>query len=415
MPRIFHFNRCFQVFFCLRSFYILLAFLLLSFLWRHLVLQKQIPVLSILINSTDENIMTACSLQESIDNIRDICQDFRMKKVYGSLCHPLCNGEIRIVKCLGHAVKENVLVAIWESRNIILKSHKSQLSFKPDYFKVTSFLNAILQFSQFISDSYFGVDSTSIFNLSKYIVSYYDLAPKGVLHKNEVDQISYFIDQSENFKTFFLNDTGIMPEYFGNCGALWATAYLKNSRMLWELSHPFSKPIPWKFQARIAVGFLDLVKKLEIVPFGPLHLCDIQMPNFGLYFFNNYPIVQVIDTDVAFFNSYLLNSIKMGQTCSSDYDCSIFNCHIKCDLEYKQCYPKILSNNFLNICRSILRRYILIDPPSSKSQKLKGLLDACSRSNQGEGLSQNEYYQDLYLMLVEEAKFKFDPNIDIAI
>ena len=347
--------------------------------------------------SSHNNVLTLCSISDANIFLRSICKNFSIGIISGSLCMPLCNSNIILQRCLGHGVKDNVILASWGSTQIILKSHHSQLDSKMENdISATSHLFAINLIQQLLSEKYFGLSNNIIFDISKYLLSTFDYYPRGILDKFEMKQLLYFLNDDENFKNYFLNHTGVSPYYFGHCGVLWATTYMRDTNLLWTLSNPQRIVVPWKFQARVAIGFLNLIKNLETVPFGPLHLCDIQLPNFGLQFFNGFPIIRSIDMDATLFHSYLVTYAIDNQngTCRTDSDCSFFNCRFKCGLINKQCYPRIVSNNFRNICKLIFQKHLLKPIPSVLYSRLYRLLDRCSN-----GQHDSKIFHELYNLL----------------
>ena len=348
--------------------------------------------LSLPIFNTKQYVITSCSDTNSETFIRNLCHNYSVGRSSGSFCHPLCNGKFLFQSCLGHAVKQNVLLGFLNGTEIIIKSHHSQLSTYSHLQTITNHLNTIKLIQQLLKDRYFGFRNHNLFKLSTYIVSEFDKHPTGVIDEIELEQILYFVDQEEGFKSYFLNRSGVTPFYLGHCGVLYATTYMRDTGLLWILSNPLGSVIPWKFQSRIAIGFLNLVTRLNNVHFGPLYLCDFQMPNFGLQFINSFPILRVIDTDAAFFQSYLYNWLKSNRYayCSSDSDCGIFQCRVKCNLLTNTCYPKVVSNNLMNVC-ILIQKYILIHSPIDAYIHLKKLLNLCTKSQ-----NNHSVFDDLY-------------------
>ena len=342
--------------------------------------------------NTANYVITSCSETKSEAFIRNLCHNYSIGLSFGSFCDPLCNGNFLFKSCLGHAVKENVLLGFLNGSDVIMKSHQSQLSTYSHLQTITNQLNAIKLIQQLLEDRYFGFRNHYIFRLSTYIVSEFDKHPIGVIDEIELEQILDFVDQDEGFKTFFLNHSGVTPFYLGHCGVLYASSYMRDTGLLWTLSNPLGSVIPWKFQSRIAIGFLDLVTRLDNVPLGPLYLCDVQMPNFGLQFIDSVPIVRVIDIDAAFFQSFIYHWIQSNKYahCSSDSDCGIFQCRVKCNLQTYTCYPKVLSNNLMNIC-ILFQRYILYHSPIDVYIHLQKLLNICTKNRKNMTV-----FEDLY-------------------
>lgn len=353
--------------------------------------------LSLPLFNTKSYVITSCSDSNSKTFIHNLCHNYSIGRSSGSFCDPLCNGSFLFKSCLGHAVKENVLLGLLNGKYLITKSHHSQLSAYSHLKSTTNHLNAINLIQQLLKDRYFGFLNHNTFEISKYIVSEFDRHPIGVIDEVELEQILSLVDQEEGFKTYFLNFSGVTPFYLGHCGVLYATTYMRNTGLLWTLSRPFGSFIPWKFLSRIAIGFLDLVTRLDKVPFGPLFLCDVQMPNFGLQFINSFPIVRVIDTDAAFFQSYLYHWLKSNKhrNCSSDSDCGIFQCRVKCNIRTYNCYPKLLSNNLMNIC-SLIQKHILMRSPIDVYIQLQKLLNLCTKNRNNKTVF--DYLYNLFWM-----------------
>ena len=382
-------GRCYIICFSFLIFYLIFTFYDLNWIW--------------LIRSED-NVLTFCSLSHSRTFLSRLCNNFSLGLISGSLCIPLCSSNIFVQSCLGHGVKDNVILAVWENTQLILKSHQSQLeSTIENLSSATSHLFAVKLVKQLLIERYFGTSQKVVFDISKYLVSIFDNYPRGILNQFEMKQILFFINEEENFKSYFLNNTGVAPYYFGNCGILWATAYMQDTNLLWALSNPLATAVPWKFRARIAIGFLNLIKNLEIVPFGPLHLCDVQLPNFGLQFIEGFPIIRAIDMDAALFQSYLVKFAIHNQniSCTKDSDCSVFNCHFKCGLKNNKCFPRIISNNLQNICKLIFQKHLLKNPPSVLYSRLNRILSRCLSD-----VHQDKIFFELYNLLWISSDFE---------
>ena len=72
-----------------------------------------------------------------------------------------------------------------------------------------------------------------------------------------------------------------MVDVYGVCGNMYALQYVP--------SEPFLGYFPslldgrsWHFRGRLAIAMLNLVEALNDTPYGTLHLCDFQEPNFGV-------------------------------------------------------------------------------------------------------------------------------------
>ena len=61
------------------------------------------------------------------------CYNYTMNTVSGSVCKPLCNLEIDIIRCLGgHGNKPHVIEAEWNGVKVVLKTDKP-LSYFQEY------------------------------------------------------------------------------------------------------------------------------------------------------------------------------------------------------------------------------------------------------------------------------------------
>lgn len=113
---------------------------------------------------------------------------------------------------------------------------------------------------------------------------------------------------------------------------------------------------------RIALSFLDMVSHFDNDFTHKLHLCDIKPENFAIrkdLTVRNHlswstetkmltgaaavPQVVAIDVDMAFFEPKMRD--LLDQNCSSDEDCSFFDCWSRCDPIRRRCSPRRHNSN----------------------------------------------------------------------
>ncbi|XP_012713114.2 divergent protein kinase domain 1C isoform X2 [Fundulus heteroclitus] len=101
---------------------------------------------------------------------------------------------------------------------------------------------------------------------------------------------------------------------------------------------------------QIALSFLDMVWHFDNDFTHRLHLCDIKPENFAI---RKDLTVVAIDVDMAFFEPKMRDILE--QNCSSDDDCSFFDCSSRCDPLRRRCSPRRRNTNLQVICEKIFR------------------------------------------------------------
>ena len=161
-----------------------------------------------------------------------------------------------------------------------------------------------------------------------------------------------------------------MAKVLGSCGHFYAVEYLsaghtwdQNIFSLEEAAGP-DRGTSREMVHRIALSFLDMVSHFDKDFTHKLHLCDIKPENFAirrdLTVRNHlhpstetaplklsgpagFPQVVAIDVDMAFFEPKMRD--LLDQNCSSDEDCSFFDCSSRCDPVQRRCSPQRRNSN----------------------------------------------------------------------
>ncbi len=277
-------------------------------------------------------------------------------RVAGSLCEPLCvSREIQFKRCLGHGVKLHVLEAEWNANTIILKApHEIGSRRALEHVKYESKIMQLSreEFIQKASDSLFrnvaGNSYTkATMKLAEEIFEECDLLQDGILEYNEAVTCWQLVETDEYVMYSLLQGKDGIPDVYGVCGQLYAVQYAASEPFLgFDIS--LSDYRPWEFRARLAIGLLDMIESIEETPFGPLHLCDVQEPNFGVVRRDGRLLAKAIDVDISFFQNQLELVLKseMNNSCSSDSDCGFISCEVPCNSVTGKCSGRLVSNNF---------------------------------------------------------------------
>jgi len=270
-----------------------------------------------------------------------------MKLASGSLCNPLCTGEIAYSECLGHGVTPHVLKANWKGKDIILKvktvmekhleldpAHSSR--FNREYFENS----AKFQISKFI------LDNKTEVSKEVYDYVYSECANQdGVLPYQKMWYCQSLLGR-EFLLSILLKDTNNLPEVYGTCGNVFAVENAPDEKIEGSLIESRS----WSTRARIGLGLLDMIERLDNTPYGTLYLCDIRAGNFGAVKVGSDYVVKPIDLDYTWLPGQMkqvLTEVKLTKTCHTDEHCHFQACLSRCSLKTGYCESDTYSNNLI--------------------------------------------------------------------
>ena len=156
-----------------------------------------------------------------------------------------------------------------------------------------------------------------------------------------MQNIYYFLQQTEYLNLKFFENSGIFPKLFGTCGHFYAMEYIPPGPLLSQNS-VFGSEATWRERVKLALRLLELVRNMEYDLHEPLHMCDSKGENFGIA--QGYKI-KAIDADMAYFDSALEGTLTGTHNCTSHGECEFFDCKALCDKQKGRCTGKRLNNN----------------------------------------------------------------------
>lgn len=174
-----------------------------------------------------------------------------------------------------------------------------------------------------------------------------DLHKDGVLGYEEASGCWQLVKTEEYVFYSMLRGRSGIPELYGTCGSLFAVQHATPEpfqgfkRVMYDTRS-------WSFRARLALALLDMIESIEDTPYGPLYLCDVKEPNFGVIHAPSGKLVaKAIDVDKSWFQPTLTSLLKTNgkKTCSRDADCSIVTCPVECNTTTSTCSTQLMINN----------------------------------------------------------------------
>ncbi|XP_013887865.1 protein FAM69C [Austrofundulus limnaeus] len=289
------------------------------------------------------------------------------------MCEDLCGlGLVQYKRCLYYENGKKVIEARWRGNPIILKSKLENFSsYEPlgilDYQVAAEDLSALdvvfyatmevrnsLGLSEDTEDEEGGATNGS---LAKLWGQKLKIREKSY-SRAELASLWSLLQQEEYTFLRVLQDLSThVAQVLGSCGHFYAVEYLsaghawdQNIFSLDEVAVPRLQdqdqagvPERWTTREmvhRIAISFLDMVWHFDHDFTHRLHLCDIKPENFAI---RKDLTVVAIDVDMAFFEPKMRDILE--QNCSSDEDCSFFDCSSRCDPLRRRCSPRRRNTN----------------------------------------------------------------------
>lgn len=283
------------------------------------------------------------------------CSSVAVGSTGGSFCDELCSSKaVKDAECLGHGVKDDVVLLHLKERKVVVKSLKD----KYESFVQSSLENvdpdaehtmSVLDIHVKNGLGFIGVDATieELTLVERTIFKECDANGNSLLSYSELTVCLQLAFTEEYVFSLLLEGNPAVPVVYGTCGAQIAVEYIDVNPFgrTWPVSSFVTVNGLWQERAAMAIAFLDLVESIEHTPHGVLFLCDVQTSNFGLQRLDNgrYRAV-AIDLDISFFEKAMASAIVQQDVCTSDEDCDFINCKSKCINGH--CTKRLHSSNF---------------------------------------------------------------------
>ena len=284
----------------------------------------------------------------------------------GSFCNDLCSSYVvKGAECLGHGVKDDVVLLHLKQRKVVLKSVRAKVDsmVQSGLQSVDPHMEhsiSVLEIHVRNALSFIGVEATAEDTslVEKAISKECDVDGNSKLSYSELTICLQLAFTEEYLFSLLLEGNPAVPVVYGTCGAQLAVEYIDTNPFgrKWHVSPYVTAVGSWQERAEMAIAFLDLVESIEHTPYGVLYLCDVQTSNFGLekLDYGRYRAV-AIDLDISFFEKAMAAIVVQQDICSSDEDCDFISCKSKCVNGY--CTKRLHSSNFqVSIVLSVFLR-----------------------------------------------------------
>ncbi|XP_061614459.1 divergent protein kinase domain 1C isoform X2 [Phyllopteryx taeniolatus] len=313
----------------------------------------------------------ACTDAASKKILRRLCGDFAAGWAAGDMCADLCvRGLVEYKRCLYYESGKKVMEVRWRGRPVILKSKLENLSsYQPlgpldyqdaagDSSPLDVLLRATLEVRSWLglAEEEGGAGSPLKLRSSDKIYT-----------RAELTSLWSLLQQDEYAFLRVLQDLSVhVSKVLGSCGHFYAVESLSAGRA-WD-QNIFSleeddgaegagpgrgRRGSWGARRkvhRIALSFLDMVRRFDDDFTHKVHLCDVKPENFAI---RKDLTVVAIDVDMAFFQPKMEEILD--HKCSADDDCSFFDCASSCDLGARHCRRRRANTNLQVICEKIFR------------------------------------------------------------
>uniref|UniRef100_T1I8M9 PIP49_C domain-containing protein n=1 Tax=Rhodnius prolixus TaxID=13249 RepID=T1I8M9_RHOPR len=155
-----------------------------------------------------------------------------------------------------------------------------------------------------------------------------------LMHDNSYLLIRYYADRD------------IFPQLVGYCGQFYVTEHL-HSALDSEVIDDSSTMESWAKRVHLAVELLQLI---ELIDQENLLMCQVTPSMFGLTASGK---VKIMDLDLTLPKALVNSLTSSGKSCSSDYDCSFYDCKSTCSLEANKCIFPVINTNLQIVCEKI--------------------------------------------------------------
>lgn len=343
-----------------------------------------------------------CLRSEVVQAVSLICKHYTEGKALGNLCNDLCISQVlKPTNCQPHHFgKEIVFMAMWREKKVVLKgSMIDKNQYDPIYWKDEN--NSIVYpdiktFYNMIHDSIsrnLNISCVDDNNILKklWTANISDLSHlSDEMQHTAMNNIWYLLQQTEYLFSKCLEDKNFFPKILGSCGYIYAVEYTQPLQNFMLVLYPtwqedFNKRMEL---AKLILQYLELLENAQIhSKLGKIHLCDVKIGHFGR---DENDKIKLLDVDMVFFESVLLNNMQLMKKCSNHQDCSFIDCKGSCNFTTGQCSLIIHDDNLQRVCRNIFSGHImkrfglLSSPPISFGSKLQDILEKCIEGNEKE-------------------------------
>ncbi|XP_023233326.1 protein FAM69C-like isoform X1 [Centruroides sculpturatus] len=340
-----------------------------------------------------------CLHSEVVQAVSLICKHYIDGKALGNLCHDLCISEVlKPTDCQPHHVgKDVVFKAMWGERKLVLKgSMMDENQYDPVYWtdeNGSAVYPDVKIFYKMIYDTISRNLNTSCINNDNMLTKLWTANISDISHLSTdmqhiaMNNIWHLLQQTEYLFSKCLEDQNIFPKIIGSCGYIYAVEYTQPLQNFMLVLYPTWQEDFYK-RTEIAKLLLEYVKMLDNdhmkTELGKIHLCDVKIGHFGRDVNDK---IKLLDVDMVFFESVLLDNIRITKKCSNHQDCSFIDCKGSCNFTSGQCSLIVQDDNLQRICRNIFSGHImkrfglLSSPPIDIASKLQDILEKCIEGN----------------------------------
>jgi len=126
-----------------------------------------------------------------------------------------------------------------------------------------------------------GIKSNLSTKIAREIAQECDIGGDEIFSRREVIFCWALASNVEYVMLKLLKENPATLDVYGTCGSLYSVQYVSNNVFFIPLSS-LSEQRSWALRARVAIALLNMVKALEVTPFGPLYLCKMDRQNIGV-------------------------------------------------------------------------------------------------------------------------------------
>lgn len=176
-----------------------------------------------------------------------------------------------------------------------------------------------------------------------------DVLDDGQLSYHEALVCWHLVETEEFILLSVLSGVSAVPDLYGSCGTMYAMQYATSDPFLSRYLPTVADSRSWEFRARLAIALIEMVRSIEVTPYGTLYICDVQESNFGVVrrLDTGDLVAKTIDLDIAWFERTLNSSVayEKNKPCHSHLDCDMVSCLVGCNMTSHTCSGRLWSNN----------------------------------------------------------------------
>lgn len=176
-----------------------------------------------------------------------------------------------------------------------------------------------------------------------------DVLDDGQLSYDEALVCWHLVETDEFILLSVLSGVSAVPDLYGSCGTMYAMQYATSDPFLSRYFPTVADSRSWEFRVRLAIALIEMVRSIEVTPYGTLYICDVQESNFGVVrkLDTEDLVAKAIDLDIAWFERTLNSSVayEKNNHCHSHLDCDMVSCQVDCNMTSQTCSGRLWSNN----------------------------------------------------------------------